>query len=281
MGALDSDTAVERVGDDAFRSKLSAEWEIWGPMGGYVASVALRAVGAVSPFARPASFFCQYHGVAAFDTVDVKVTTLRGARTAAAHRAEMTQDGKPILEATVWSVGEVDGLAHDVSEAPPVPHPAQLKPVSELLAEAGVEETGPAFPFWNNLETRPVEFRTEWPPPGPLAPVWQQWCRFVPVASFADPWVDACRAVILIDVQSWPSASRPHIWQPVQYIAPSLDLYVAFHDPQPASEWLLCDGHAPIAAHGLMAWNGRLWSTDGALVASGAGQTLCRRVPAG
>lgn len=54
---------------------------------------------------------------------------------------------------------------------------------------------------------------------------------------------------------------------------------MAFHDPRPDSEWLLCDGHGPVAAHGLMGWNGRLWSADRALVASGAGQLLCRRVP--
>ena len=279
VGNLEADTAVERVDENVFRANLSSDWEIWGPMGGYVASVALRAVAGVSPFARPASFFCQYLGVAAFDTVDVTVTTLRGARTAAAHRAHVTQDGKPILEATVWSVGDVDGLEHDVSAPPPVPAPADLRPVSELLAEAGIEESGPPFPFWNNLETRPVEFRPEWPPPGPLPPVWRQWCRFVPVPTFADPWVDACRSLILVDVQSWPAASRPHAWRPASFIAPSLDLYVAFQDPTPDSEWLLGDGYAPVAAHGLMGWNGRLWSEGGALVASGAGQALCRRVP--
>ena len=279
MGNLDADTAVERVDDNSFRAKLSAEWEIWGPMGGYVASVALRAVAEVSEFARPASFFCQYLGVAAFDNVDITVTALRTARTAAAHRAHMTQDGKPILEATVWSVGEVEGLEHDVSEPPAVPAVADLKPIPELLAEAGIENRGPGFPFWNNVDVRPVEFRADWPPPGPLPPVFQEWCRFVPVSTFSDPWVDACRSLILVDVQSWPSASKPHAWAPMAYYAPSLDLYVAFHDPQPDSEWLLCDGHAPVAAHGLMGWNGRLWSAGGALVASGSGQALCRRAP--
>ena len=280
VGNLADDTAVERVGEDRFRAKLSAEWEIWGPMGGYVASVALRAVGEVSPFRRPASFFCQYLGVAGFDTVDVRVTTLRAARTAAAHRAEITQDGKPVLEATVWSVGEVEGLDHDVSEPPAVPGPDELRSIPELLAEAGVERGQPPFPFWNNVDSRPLEFRVDWPPPEPLAPVWREWCRFVPTATFPDPWIDACRSLILVDVQSWPAASRQHVAdQPMRYYAPSLDLYVAFHDPQPESEWLLCDGYAPVASHGLMAWNGRLWSGGGALVASGGGQLLCRRMP--
>ena len=69
MGDLAVDTAVTRTGEGRYTASLSADWEIWGPMGGYIASVALRAAGAESPFARPASFFCQYLGVAGFDTV--------------------------------------------------------------------------------------------------------------------------------------------------------------------------------------------------------------------
>ena len=52
---------------------LHADWEIWGPCGGYVAAVALRAAGAESGQARPASFYCHYLSVAAFGPVDVDV----------------------------------------------------------------------------------------------------------------------------------------------------------------------------------------------------------------
>lgn len=279
MGDLARDTAVEQTGEGTFTAKLSREWEIWGPMGGYVAAVALRAAGAVSPFARPASFFCQYLSVAAFDTVDLRVTLLRSARTAAAHRVEMTQQGKPILEATVWSIGEVEGLAHDVTEFPGVAMPHELKSLQDLLREEELE-AGPPFAFWNNFESRVIDFRRDWPPPEPLPPVFRNWYRFSPTPTFDDLWVDACRALVLIDVQSWPSAARQHVEQPPRFIAPSLDLYVAFHEPQPSSDWLLCDGHAPVAADGLMAWNGRLWSFDRKLIASGTGQMLCRRLPA-
>lgn len=279
MGDLAQDTAVERRDDRTFVAKLHPDWEIWGPMGGYVASVALRAVGAVTPFARPASLSCSFLGVASFETVEVKVTTLRQARTAAAHRAEVSQDGREILEATVWSVGPVDGLRHDWSVAPEVPRPDALKSVPELMAEAGLEPGQAPYPFWNNLDSRPLEFHADWPPPRPLPPVWQQWCRFVPAPTFADPWVDACRSVILIDIQSWPAASRPHASGPSTHYAPTLNLSVSFEDPRPDSEWLLSDGHAPVAADGLMGWNGRLWSIDDALVASGGGQMLCRRMP--
>ena len=58
--------------DGRFTARLSQEWEIWGPMGGYIASTALRAAGATSPFDRPASFFCHYLGVARFEAVDIE-----------------------------------------------------------------------------------------------------------------------------------------------------------------------------------------------------------------
>ena len=83
------------------------------------------------------------------------------------------------------------------------------------------------------------------------------WCRFRPAATFDDPWVDACRSVILIDVQSWPAASQRHAWrEPHGFIAPSLDLYVAFQAPTPTEAWLLADGSAPVSGDGMFGWTG-------------------------
>ena len=128
MGDLGTDTAVEQIDDNRYSAKLNGDWRIWGPQGGYIASVALRAAGAASPFTRPASFSCHFLGVAQFDEVEVTVTTLRVARAACSQRVELTQDGVTMLEATVWSVGEVEGLAHDVTEPPDVPGPDGLQP---------------------------------------------------------------------------------------------------------------------------------------------------------
>jgi acyl-CoA thioesterase-2 len=201
MGNLAKDTAVHQTDATSFRANICADWEIWGPMGGYVASIALRAVGELSPFLRPASFFCSYLGVASFEEVDILVSQLRSARTAAAHRVQITQGGKPILEASTWSIGNVDGLEHNLTEAPGVPAPEELKTLPELLAEEG-KDPGVPYPFWNNFESRPIAFHRQWPPTQPLPPLWRQWCRFQPESTFADPWVDACRSLILIDVQS-------------------------------------------------------------------------------
>jgi len=276
MGDLALDTAVESVGDGRYRARLSREWEIWGPMGGYVAAIALRAAGTASPFDRPASFFCHYLSVADFDRIELEVSTVRAGRSALSQRVHVTQRDRPILEASVWSVAGNDGLQHDEAVAPDVPGPEALSRFEDLMADQPS-----TYAFWDNVEMRPVHFRSEWPPREPLPPVWQAWCRFRPTATFpSDPWVDACRSVVLLDVQSWPAASQRHAWrEPHGYIAPSLDLYVAFHSPAPSEAWLLADGHAPVSGDGMLGWTGRVWTPSGVLVAAAAGQALYRRLP--
>jgi len=280
MGDLAADTTVEHIGTDdstrRYRATLSPAWEIWGPMGGYVAAVALRAAGASSTYPRPASIACHYLGVAGFGPLDLSVTPLREGRAAASYRVEAAQDRRRILEATVWATRPDDvRLEHDDAVPPDVDGPDGLLSIEQLTDDP------PWFPFWSNLESRPVEWSPEWPPTEPVPPVWRQWQRFRPTATFADPWIDACRSVVLVDVQSWPAAHRPHAYRELPIYGPSLDLYVAFHRSLPEKEWLLCDGHSPVGADSLLGWTGRLWSDDRQLVASGGGQALCRPVRGG
>ena len=275
MGDLATDTALRPCGDGRFEATLSADWEIWGPMGGYVAACALRAAGATTEHARPASFSCHYLRVAEFGTVDVRVETRKRGRAASSQRVEITQGDRAILDATVWSVGENEGLEHDETDPPDVPGPDSLPSIQELLPD----DAAPPFPFWLNLDAKPLEFETEWPPDGPRPARWQEWLRFLPTATFDDPWVDAARCVILVDLPSWPSANRPHAWKQPQFTAPTLDLNVAFHRPTTGHEWLLCDGAAPVSTGGLFGWNARVWSPGGKLHASGGGQCLYRPLP--
>ena len=276
MGDLAIDTAVEPRGDGHYTATLSADWEIWGPMGGYVAACALRAAGASSRHPRPATFSCHYLSVARFGEVDLRVETRKTGRTAESLRVEVSQEGRAILDATVWSVGDAEGLEHDETVAPDIPGPDELPDIRELLPD---DAPGPPFPFWTNLEARPIHFEVDWPPDGPRPASWQEWLRFTPTATFEDPWVDAARCVILVDLPSWPSAHRPHAWKQPPFMAPTLDLNVAFHQPTSGHDWLLCDGTAPLSTGGLFGWTGRVWSPAGTLHASGGGQCLYRRLP--
>lgn len=273
VGDLGVDTAVTATGDGTYEAMVQPDWEIWGPMGGYVAAIALRAAGAESEGRRPAALSCHYLGVAAFEPVQLRVETRKAGRTATSQRVELSQHGVPVLDALVWSTSATDGLEHDETVAPEVPGPDDLPSLRELAPDAAL-----SFPFWRNIESKPLDFVDPWPPDGPHPARSQQWMRFKPTARFDDPWIDAARSVILVDLPSWPAAHRPHAWKEPPYIAPTLDLNVAFHQPSSTQEWLLCDGTAPLSTGGLFGWTARVWSPGGALHASGGGQCLYRKL---
>jgi len=274
MGDLGKDTELEALGEGRFRAVLSQDWEIWGPMGGYVAACALRAAGEVSPHPFPAAFSCHYLGVGHFEPIDIAVEPRRSGRSASSVRVEVTQEGRALLDAMVWSGDEGEGLEHDETEPPAVPGPEALPSMADLVPP----DTPRPYRFWHNLDSKPIAFESTWPPEGPRPASWQQWLRFLPTSTFSDPWVDAARLVILVDLPSWPSAHRPHAWREPPFIAPSLDLNVAFHRPAHGEEWLLCDGSAPVSTRGFFGWNARVWSPGGRLHASGGGQCIYRRL---
>ena len=76
----------------------------------------------------------------------------------------------------------------------------------------------------------------------------------------------------------WPTFffSQP---QPVDYIAPSLDLSVWFHEPPGARDWLLLDATTDTAGGSVIFGEARIWSDDGRLIATGAGQMLVTPLP--
>jgi acyl-CoA thioesterase II len=288
VGDLSIDTAVEPVGNGGntdgrqrYVGKLSPDWAIWGPNGGYVASMALRAAGLALGRARPVSIMAHFLGVAAFDRVDLDVIVLRTSRFATSARVSLTQGERPILEALVWGLdaGGV-ALAHDIAPAPQVPTHDEVPSREERLAAIPPDQPQPpVLPFFDNLDQHPLGWRDEWPPPGPEEPRARWWTRFRPTSLFTDPWVDACRLLIPIDTMGWPAASMAHAHvDPPQAVAVTVDLSVRFHR-QADDEWLLVEAESPVAADGLVAATGRVWDRSGALLASGGQTMLCR--PAG
>jgi acyl-CoA thioesterase-2 len=267
VGDLETDTRVDGS-DGAYRAMVSPAWEIWGPNGGYVAAIALRAGARESALPRPASFYCQYLNVAAFAEVAIRVVTLRRSKRSAALRVSMVQDERPILEALLWMTDEASlGLEHDATHAPEVRDPESLPSYEDLKPPEY-----PWFSFWQNLETRPTSgrFATE-----VREPFYEAWQRFRPRATFDDAVVDAARSLILVDTMQWPAAHAAHR-HPAPFVAPSLDVSVQFHRSARDSEWLLCETRAPLATEGLIGGNTRVWSADRKLIASGGSQLLCR-----
>jgi acyl-CoA thioesterase len=279
MGDLAGDTRIEGH-DGRYTAVVSRDWEIWGPNGGYVAALGLRAAGVSSRFDRPASIVGHFLGVAAFEPVDITVTTRRAAKRAESLGVSITQRGEPIFEALVWAVGDVAGFEHDTTALPRATDPESLPSVEARLAAQG-GDAGPYHRFWANFDERvpDEDWIDDWEHRPARDPVYGHWYRFLPTSTFDDPWVDACRALILVDTLGWPAACQRHPRN--DYVAPSIDLACAFHRARPREPWLYAQATSVSAAGGLIGCEARVWARDGTLVAHGASQLLCRPAPPG
>jgi acyl-CoA thioesterase len=266
-----ADSSVDRdpTRPGTLRAALSPDWAVWGPNGGYVASIAFRAAMAESRLARPASFQCHFLAVGDFGPVEVRVERLGGGKRAESLRADVVQNGRPLLASTTWMVDDgLSGYEHDFARAPAVAGPDELRGYAELAGE----EYAQWYPIWRSMEGRPLRWRQ---PPGP--PVSQTWMRFTDT-PIADRQADAVRQLFWMDFPGWNATIAAHAW-PFRYLTPNLDLTIQFHQFAPEEEWALIDGAVPVAADGLVGCNARLWTPNGRLLASGTSKHTCRPNP--
>lgn len=273
MGDFDVDTQVESRGNGFYGARLSENWKIWGPNGGYLAAIALRAAGAEAAIARPVAVYCHYLRVARFDGVELEVTTLARGRRSESLRVTMRQDDKTVLEAMVRTASAGAGLEHAATTAPAVPAPEDCPRPEDLVGE-----TRPSHAFWRNFDVgvvQPERFANARRDPGP--PLVRDWYRVHCAAGFEDPFLDAGRTALLLDTIGWPAAAQAH--PDPAYFAPSLDVAVWFHGRGPASDWVLAEAHSPLAKDGTITANGRLFDRRGQLLGSSGTQLMCTPLP--
>jgi acyl-CoA thioesterase len=265
IAPFDLDEATDLEGDDGrYSIRLSEAWEIWGPSGGYLAAIALRAAGRCAQIPRPASFYCHFLSSPDFDDVELTVELLRRGRRSESFAVKMTQQGRQILFALVRTAADAPGYRHQEPAAPDVTQPYKSTPFERT------KDGKPIFKFWNNMSCR----RPEWgAAPGDSLPIVREWVRFEPTPCFDDPFVDAARPLILLDTFGWPAAYQKY--RGVSYIAPNLDTSAWFHQGARRSEWLLIEHECPVAGDGLLGVSGRVWGEDGRLLASGGAQLCC------
>lgn len=267
MGALQDDTALTQQGG-RLTATLSRDWEIWGPNGGYLAAIALRAAGRAVPEGhRPATFSCQYLSSPPFGEVELRVEPARRRRQAWCLNVAMIESGRTHLQAQVWTTNRVAGPDHAGLKPPAAPPPAPLKPIEAYMPEGHVKHR-----FWQNIDSKPVRFA----PPGTPdldGDFGRQWFKLVGFDAGGDPFLDCAQSLVMIDTLIWPTFWRTQP-EPPSYIAPSLDLTVRLHEAPGASAWLLLDVQADAAKAGLIAGGARVWSGDGRLLATGGSQLL-------
>jgi len=270
MGNFELDTRIQGA-DGKYTAAISPDWRAWGPAGGYVAAIALRAAGMEARIKRPASFSGHFIRFADFAPVDIDVTPVHSGRRAESIHVVIRQEERAILQAVVRTAAEGPGLEHDVSQMPDVPPPHGLKTFLDLIPNPPDEDS----PFWNNIESRIIqEHRLANFPHGVVdTPDMVEWYRFQPIPTFDDPFLDAGRSLLLMDVMASSAAMQPH--PDSDYQAPNIDVTTWFHQPAHDAEWLLMEYEAPVAQGALLTATGRVWAEDGRLIASGGSQMLC------
>ena len=274
MATLKPATAVTLAPEGLF-AILDSEWNIWGPVGGYVAAVAMRGVGMVaSQGHRPVTFTCQFLARGENGRLDIEVTQIKAGSTAC-YAVSLMQMGKTILTAQIWTTSKREGPLMGKVTMPDVPLPETLEPFTDQLIRYGHAP----IPFWVNIDGRQVDFR---PPgvPDPRGCRTERWLCFKDWEAEHDPFTDAARALIGVDTHIWAAHNRGLTALPA-YVAPSLDLTVWFHGAVPEDEWQLVEARADIAGEGLLAGSARVWSRGRQLVASGGGQCLIVPLAAG
>lgn len=268
MGDLDHDT-LPNGANGHYSITISEDWRIWGPNGGYLAAIALRAAGLEAAIKRPASIACHFLAVARFEPAEIEVRSLQSGRRAESLHVVMRQDDRAILQAIVRTAAEGPGVEHDFARMPEVPPPEVLKSFLDY-----VPNPPDPVPFWENVDSRIIHPERVMNMTEAFPATLLEWYRFQPTPTFADPFADAARYTLLLDTFAWPTASNPHPAAARTHAAVNMDVVAWFHRPAPESEWLLCDYDSPIAHGGLVGGHGRVWSRDGRLIASGGAQCI-------
>ena len=268
MGRLQYDTALTERDGRQFVT-LSRDWEIWGPNGGYVSAIALRAAGTAAPAGhRPATISVQYLSAGQFAEAEAVVEPVKKGRSAWCINVALVQNGKRFLQAQVWTTDRSEGPDGNELAMLDVPKPAALKSYSELMPRESEK-----FMFWDNFDMKPLKLFTR-EDPHPVGAVIQEWYRFQDFDAGGDVFADCARPLVLIDTLLWPAHHRGLRGGYPGYIAPSLDVSVWFHASPKAGDWLFVDVHSATAGGGLIHGVARVWSEDGRLLATGSSHMI-------
>jgi acyl-CoA thioesterase len=259
-----------------YRVDLPEAWA--GPFamyGGVLAAAALRAASEASALERPASCAIHYLAPVQPGRVELEVASLARTRRMESLRVSLTQGGQTALVALVLLFGIGDGFTHDLAPLPDAPPPEHLR---DRAARWSAD--GRSLPrVWSVLETRFVEERPL-RGPGPVSEHVDTWWRTPRPSGVPDALADALRAVAILDGAFhdplFAAQGGSCDFADYPFRMPSADLLVHFHRAAPHSDWLFCRSRSELAEAGLVSGDARIWSRDGALLASGRGLIACK-----
>lgn len=264
-------------GDGTYRAEVSGDWSIWGPNGGYTASIALRAAGAEHRGSRPLS--TNAHFVARVDVgpVDLTVATLRRSARAALCHVTTEQSGRVVLDSTVWMLLEGADAIHEPSHRERDDVPDQ--PLSQPTTWQRLQLDGPLpgmQTYFEDREIGPMDAPGLYAEREPAPARWRSWCSVLPRRVLDDPFVDAARVLVAADLMPYLAAMAPHPDIRDRCFAATMSLSASFVPSPSRTEHVYCDAEAASLEHGILTGRMMARAEDGSLVAYALQQSLLR-----
>lgn len=253
MSHFDTETEVTKLSDGLWRGHLHEHWNIGDkPNGGYLLSVALRAIADALPHPDPISITTHYlRPGTPNQPCDIQVDVIRTGRTLSTARATLIQDGKARLEilAAFSDLGESVGIDHELQIEPP-----SITPPTECPGRDG-ESQGIVLPIATRLDTR-IDPADAVPGKSNKAEL-NGWNRFsdsrapdtISLPLFCDTFPPSPFA--LLGEVGW---------------VPTIELTVHVRR-RPSPGWLQARFFCDDLSHGRMIETGQIWDSEGTLVA--------------
>lgn len=253
MSWFADETAVERVAEDRWTANVSEQWNIGAnPNGGYLVSIAMRALCELSPHPDPISVTTHFlRPGSGGEPAVVNAEIVRTGRTITTARASVSQGGTGRLEvvSAMADMSSTSPVDHSLSiAAPSIPAPADCERRSGL--EQGVD-----LPILDRVD---VMIHPEQAKAGQVgAAEVSGWIR---LGDGTDP--DVLALVLFSD------AFPPSLFGLLGVVGwvPSVELTVHVRR-RPAPGWILGRFSTEDLHDGRMIENGELWDETGALVA--------------
>jgi acyl-CoA thioesterase len=250
---FEQDTNVIQVDQGVYEGNVNRDWWIvFGPNGGFIAAMLVRAMGAaVGDDSRAArSLTIHYTAAPREGTIRIATTIERAGRSLTTVTARMEQEGRLIaLAIAAYSSARVPALEYDERPAPEVPAP-------EDVPMAPPRQDLP--PFSRQWELRfAIGDRPFGGSEGPT--VSGGWIRPL------DPHpVDAALVAQLAD--AWLPAVFVRLTEP--NAVPTIDLTIHFRADLPLpADYVLVEFESRLARGGYVEEDGWIWSRDGKLIA--------------
>ena len=205
------------------------------------------------------------------------VERIRDGRSFVTRRVMARQHGRPIYYQTVSFHRSQEGFEHQ-DAMPSVGDPEQGMDLVDLMRQRGNDEADALGKEWAALEVRYLGNTRYGLPEDPVhRSQAQMWIR-IQGGLGDDPLEHLATFTYASDVSLLGASLAAHETDPTRVQMASLDHTIWFHRPFRADEWWLYDQWSPSAqgARGLSL--GRVYTTDGTLVATVAQEGLIRPV---